>query len=336
MDAADHQRHDAGREAADDQARHDQRGGRCRHGRQCDCNRFDQERHAQRRGEAGTVGEMSRQQRPDHGADAVQHPVIRPRCDPLPEPAGDEIDQEYHVRHQRQRIEAVLQAQCEHQRRAHAMRGDRLLRRTVRDGRFRRPRLPADQGQHRREHAEATPGLLDALLQQQRHQRARGSDAEADTGEDHAADQAALARRGVRQNRSRGQHHDDAAADPGEEAEAEEPDEGDRHRAGKAGDGSQHHHAAQRPYRADARAEVARDQRAGQITGEVCGAEIDCFCRREPLGRDQCRDQRRVGKARQPEPDQRGAQARRRGHPQRFAGIVMRPGMMTPVMFDIG
>ena len=37
---------------------------------------------------------------PDHGAAAEQHPVPRTGVDALAEAAGDEIDQEHHMRHQ--------------------------------------------------------------------------------------------------------------------------------------------------------------------------------------------------------------------------------------------
>ncbi|WGR96283.1 hypothetical protein MTX20_23170 [Bradyrhizobium sp. ISRA435] len=81
--------------------------------------------------------------------------------------------------------------------------------------------------------------------------------------------------------------------------------------------------------------EVAGDQRTGEIAGKVGGAEIDGFRRREPFGRDQCRDQRRIGEARKPEPDQRGAEPGSRRQPHRPARILMRRGVVVPAI-DIG
>ena len=60
---------------------------------------------------------------------------------------------------------------------------------------------------------------------------------------------------------------------------------------------------------------LTRDQRAGQIAGEIGCAKVNRLRRTEPFCGDQSRDQRGVGEACQPEPDKRSAQARRRGEP---------------------
>jgi len=71
---------------------------------------FNEEGDAQRRAEPRAVGEMSGQQRTDDRANTVEHPIIRASRNALAEPAGDEVNQEHHMRHQRHRVQAVLDA----------------------------------------------------------------------------------------------------------------------------------------------------------------------------------------------------------------------------------
>jgi len=59
MDASEHERHDAGCEAADDHARYDQRRRGRTDGRKQDSDRLDQEGGAQVWTEAGSVGDVT-------------------------------------------------------------------------------------------------------------------------------------------------------------------------------------------------------------------------------------------------------------------------------------
>ena len=73
--------------------------------------RLNQERDAQGRPESGPVAEMTRHQRSDDGAEAVEDPILRPGGDTLAKTACDEIDDEHHMRHQRAGVQAVFEQQ---------------------------------------------------------------------------------------------------------------------------------------------------------------------------------------------------------------------------------
>lgn len=245
---------------------------------------------------------MAGNERADDGAETVQHPVARARGNALAEATRHEVDDEDHVRHQRHRVEAILD-----QKRAHGGRGLMGLRVMRRCGialGLRRPVPPARECEHGGEHAETIPALLQALLKEQRHQRARRGDAKADAGKDHAADDAAPRGRYVRQNDGGRQHHDDSAGEARQKSPGEKP--GERHRGGtrEEGEGGKQHHRPQRADGADASGQGACGERAGEVTGEVGSAEINDVGCAEPLCGDQRRDQRRVGKAGEAKPDQ--------------------------------
>ena len=76
---------------------------------------------------------------------------------------------------------------------------------------------------------------------------------------------------------------------------------------------SKRHHRAQHGRRGTGARHRLRRQRASEIAGEVRGTQIGGLGGREPLRVDQRRDERRVGKAREADADQHGAQARKRG-----------------------
>ncbi len=70
----------------------------------------------------------------------------------------------------------------------------------------------------------------------------------------------------------------------------------------------------------------SRDQRAAEIAGQIGCPEINRSRRAEPFCGDQCRDQGRVSKAREPKPDQRCAQTCCGGQPDRPALLAVMGG----------
>ena len=184
-----------GREAADDNARDDHGRRRRAEGGQQDRDRLDQERDAERRPKSRAVGEMSCQQRADRGADAVEHPIMRSRRYPLAKPPCDEVDQEDHVRHQRQSIEAVLRAQHSDDGQARPCDGTWPSGACSVTGASVGHAFQLTRVRNAGQKPQTVPALLETLLQQQRNEGAGCGDAEADTGKDHAADEASLARR---------------------------------------------------------------------------------------------------------------------------------------------
>ena len=62
-------------------------------------------------GEIGHINAHGLSTVADDRAEAVQHPVARSRGDALAEAARHEVDDEDHVRHQRHRVEAILDQQ---------------------------------------------------------------------------------------------------------------------------------------------------------------------------------------------------------------------------------
>ena len=60
--------------------------------------------NAQRRREPDAVGDATARQRPEHRADAEQHPILRAGYEASAEPARDKVDKEDHVGHQTDRV----------------------------------------------------------------------------------------------------------------------------------------------------------------------------------------------------------------------------------------
>jgi hypothetical protein len=83
VDASEHQRHDAGREAADHHTRHDQGHRRGADRGEQHGSGLDQKGSAQCWTEAPSVADMPGDERTDDCTEAVQHPVARPRGDAL-------------------------------------------------------------------------------------------------------------------------------------------------------------------------------------------------------------------------------------------------------------
>ncbi|MNF95947.1 hypothetical protein D3C84_787210 [compost metagenome] len=111
MNPAQYQRHGAGDKRTDDHTGDHQPDTAKPERRHCNANGLDDERHPQCTTEADTVRQQPGQQRPDGGANAEQHPILRPGLQPLPQAAGDEIHQENHVWHPTGRVECVFDIQ---------------------------------------------------------------------------------------------------------------------------------------------------------------------------------------------------------------------------------
>ncbi len=309
LNASEHQRHDAGDEHPDGDARYREgcsRGGRRQqhHG-----GRLHQQRHAQRHREADPIGHPSGQQRSDQRAEPEQGPITRADIDASSQSTRHEIDQEDHVRHGPGGIEGVDGEQGE-QHPAHGCGGHRRLPTARRRGSCLRPAVPRDRRQQQREQPEADPGRREARTQQQRHQRPRKRDAETDSGEYHAAREAAPCGRRAGDRRRCAERHQHPARPAGGKAPDEKPGEGGGNGAGEEGGGGGEQGNAQNEGQRHAPRQPAGGQRTGEISREVRGAEIGGVGRAEPPLVDQRRDQRRVGEAAQPDTDQNGAKAR--------------------------
>jgi hypothetical protein len=159
VDAAQHERNDARRKSADDNAR-DDHGRRCRiQSGQQDCNRLDEERDAERRAKSRTVGKMAGQQWTDGGAETVEHPVVLSGGDSVAEAPCDEVDEEDHVRHQRQGIKAVFHAQHPQDDLRPTVRACMRVRHMLDNRCLGWPGLPTREGQQSRQRSQAIPAL---------------------------------------------------------------------------------------------------------------------------------------------------------------------------------
>ena len=201
---------DPGCERAGDRTGDEQPGRRAGQRRQSDGDRLEQEGQPQRATEADAVGECAGEQRPCHGAEAEHHPVAGAHRKPLVEEAGDEIDQEHHVRHQPGCVQPVLRQQCPHHP------SHRPAQPEPRPRRERRPAAnrsrPPRSGSARS--AEPAPRRLQTQSQQQRHQRPGGRYAQSNAGEDQSCHQPSPSRIDMRQDCRCRQNHDHAAGQP--------------------------------------------------------------------------------------------------------------------------
>ena len=108
---AEDQRDVPGQEGADDDARHADHHRIGGDGEPPDAERLDREGEAQRRPEADAVAEHAREHRAGKRAKTEQHPMPRADSDPPPEAAGDEVDQEHHVRHRADGVQGVFEVE---------------------------------------------------------------------------------------------------------------------------------------------------------------------------------------------------------------------------------
>ncbi|MNV57786.1 hypothetical protein D3C71_1501340 [compost metagenome] len=117
----------------------------------------------------------------------------------------------------------------------------------------------------------------------------------------------------------RHQHHDRATGNAGQQAPAEKPAHRQRKGTSEKRQGHRQHHQAQGGCVGRAPRQWMTDQCANQVTHQVGGAEVHHVARGKPVGLDQRGNQRRVGKTRQANTDQTGAQAGKDRQPDPLA-----------------
>ena len=202
------------------------------------------------------------------------------------EPAGDEVDEEDHVRDEAQREQGVDRAHGEDRP---AQRSSRVAAAGAGRGASAGQRVQATMVRSRDTVPRPSQVVTRPGAQQLRHQGAGGDDADADAGEHDAADPPAPVGANDREHGGGDRDHQQAAAEAGEEAPEHEPGEAQPQRAGEEGGGGDQHHQPHQPGRAHAAHDRARADGTGEVADEVGGGEVGGVGRAEPAALDQGR-----------------------------------------------
>ena len=242
---------------------------------------------------------MTGDQRADDRAEAIEHPVLRPAAMPWPRPRATKSTRKTMCGTSAHGIEAVFEQQRPDGLRLTAVRCAMRRGRSFARAALLRPVRPADQRQQRGQCAEAIPALRKPCCSSSGTSVPEAATPRPTPAKITPPTMPRLAGEVCGSTTEAASTMMMPPERPARKRQAKNQSERNRRGTGKEGERGEHHHrrAATGPRRNAL--PRPRQQRAGEIAGEVRRAEIDDVGRAEPFCRNQRRDQRRVGEARQ-------------------------------------